>query len=77
MAKKRISNSDLIWAFHEKLRKYDDFSQYGISIGILHNGNGSWGVITERKLTKRKPDLAKRLSSIEKQLQKQYSLAAD
>ncbi len=77
MRKKRISNSDLIWIFNEMMREYDDYPQTGISLAILHRGNGNWDVVTQRKLPKRKPDLAMRVSSIKKQLQKQYSLAAD
>ena len=38
---------------------------------------GDWSGAMERRMPKRKPDTATRISAIEKQLQRQYTLAAD
>ena len=77
MPTKTISSSDLIWIFHEKLKQYDDHPFFGIRLAIVRDDNGDWSVRTQRKLPNRKPDMATRISTIEKQLRKQYRLAAD
>jgi hypothetical protein len=77
MRRKTISNSDLIWMFHERLQEYGDHPFLGLALAIIRNGNGDWEVATQKKLPRRNPDLAKRLTAIEKELRKQYSLAAD
>jgi hypothetical protein len=80
MRRKRVSSSDLIWMFHEKLQEYSDHPFHGISLAIIPSGNGDWKVATQRRLPRRKsrkPDLATRISTIEKELQKQYILAAE
>ena len=77
MAAKAISSSDLTWMIHEKLKEYGDHPFHGIRLAIIHGGNGDWEVITQRKLPNRKPDMATRISAIEKQLRKQYRLAAE
>ena len=76
MARKRISNSDLIWMIHERLKEYDDNPLHGISLAIVRGDHGDWRVVTQRKMPKREPALATRISRIEKQLRQQYSLAA-
>ena len=77
MARRRISSSDLIWMFHEKLVEYGDHPFRGISLAIIRGAKGDWEIVTQRKLPKREPDLTKRISTIKKQLQKQYTLAAE
>ena len=77
MARKKISSSDLIWMFHEKLQEYGDHPFHGISLAIIGSDNGDWEVRTQKKLPGRKPDMAKRINAIEKQLRKQYTLAAE
>lgn len=77
MATKAISSSDLIWMFHEKLREHSDHPHYGIALAVVGAGDGDWKVITERKLLKRKPDIAARISAIERQLRRRYRLAAE
>jgi hypothetical protein len=73
---KKISSSDLIWMFHERLKEYDDHPFNGISLAIIPRGTSDWEVVAQRRLPKRKPDMATRISTIEKQLRKQYTLAA-
>jgi hypothetical protein len=77
MATKAISSSDLIWIFHEKLREYGDHPFHGIRLAVVRGDNGDWKVITQRKLPSRKPDMATRISTIERQLRKHYRLAAE
>jgi hypothetical protein len=72
MARKRISSSDLIWLFHERLKVYNPWC-----CARDRRGNGNWDVVTQRRLPGREPDLAKRISAIERELRKQYTLAAD
>jgi hypothetical protein len=77
MARKRISSSDLIWIFHERLKEYDDHPFTGIALAVVPRGSGDWSVAMSRRMPKRKPDMATRIGAIEKQLQKQYTLAAE
>ena len=77
MARKRVSSSDLIWIFHERLKEHDDHPFGGIAIAIIPSGDGEWSVAIPRRMPKRKPDMATRISIIEKQLQKQYLLTAE
>jgi hypothetical protein len=63
--------------FHEKLREYGDYPFRGIRLAVVRGDNGDWSVITQRRLPNRKPDMATRISTIEKQLRKQYRLAAE
>src|SRR5713226_73816 len=35
MAKKKISSTDLIWIFHERLKAFDDHPLHGIPIAIV------------------------------------------
>lgn len=75
--RKRISSADLIWMFHEKLKEYDDHPFSGVALAVIPDGNGDWTVAMQRRVPKRKPDMATRITAIEKQLQKQYTLAAE
>jgi hypothetical protein len=63
--------------FHERLQEYGDHPFLGIALAIIRRGNGDWEVTTQKKLPRRKPDMATRISAIEKQLRKQYTLAAE
>ena len=75
MARKRITSSDLIWMFHERLKEYDDHPFSGIALAVIPSGKGAWSVAMSRKLPNRKPDMGTRIRAIEKQLQQQYTLA--
>ena len=77
MARKRISSSDLIWMFHEKLGEYDDHPMTGVALAVIPSGNGDWTVAMQRRVPNRKPDMATRVTAIEKQLQKQFMMAAE
>ena len=77
MGRRRVSSSDLIWMFHERLQEYGDHPFLGIALAIVRRGDGDWKVTTQKRLPKRNPDLATRISAIEKQLRKKYTLVAD
>ena len=76
MARKRISSSDLVWMFHERLREYDDHPFHGVSLAVIPGSNGDWMVVTPAKVPKREPDLVVRIRKIERQLRQEYMLAA-
>jgi hypothetical protein len=75
MAKTRISSTDLIWMFHEKLYEFEDHPLHGISIAIVPENNGAWKALTPRNVQTRRRVWAERVEAIEKQLQKRYVLA--
>jgi len=75
--KQRISNSDLIWLFHQKLDEYEDHPHSGRALAIIPKGKGGWMVAMPASVSRRKPDLAARIGTIEKQLRKLYTLAAE
>jgi hypothetical protein len=77
MARKKVSSSDLIWMFHQKLEEYSDHPFHGISLAIIRGGNGDWEVVTQKRLPKRDPDIASRIRAIEKGFRKQYTLVAE
>jgi hypothetical protein len=77
MARKRISSSNLIWMFHERLKEYEDHPFNGISLAIVPGINGEWTVVTQARVPKREPDLVSRIRKIEKKLRQEYMLAAE
>jgi len=77
MARKRISISDLIWMFHERLKEYDDNPFHGVSLAVLPGTNGDWTVVTAARVPKREPEMKVRIRKIEKQLRQEYRLAAE
>jgi hypothetical protein len=77
MARKRISSTDLIWMFHERLEEYGDHPFHGIALAIVPSGDGEWEVVTQFRLPRREPDIGTRIRSIEKQLRKQYTLRVE
>ena len=75
MTKKRISPTDLIWIFHEKLREFGSHPQQGFVLAVVPEGRGKWRVVTPRNVLTRSAPWAERIDSIEKRLQKLYVLA--
>jgi hypothetical protein len=63
--------------FHQKLQEYGDHPFHGVSLAVIPSGKGDWTVATQRRLPKRKPDIAKRIDAIQIQLQTQYALVAE
>ena len=77
MARKRISSTDLIWQFHQKLREFDDYPLHGISVAIVPENKGEWKAVTTRNVMTKRPLWAGRVQSIEKRLRKEFFLIAD
>ena len=75
MAKTKISSTDLIWIFHQKLQAFDDFPLHGIAIAIAPTENKGWKALTPQYYRKHGPRWAARIAAIEKQLRKEYTLA--
>ena len=75
LAKKRISNTDLIWIFREKLSSFSDCPQ-SIKIAIVPSDAG-WTVVTARRDRNARPDCVKRIEQIQDQLREVYVLEKD
>ena len=74
MAKTKISSTDLVWVFTEKLRSFDDCAHASIAIVPTEDG---WMAITSRKGRHAHPLCGKRIEQIQKQLREIYLLAKD
>jgi hypothetical protein len=75
LAKKRISSTDLIWIFREKLLSFSDCPA-SIKIAIVPSDAG-WTVVTANRDRNGRPDCVKRIEQIQKQLREVYVLAKD
>jgi hypothetical protein len=75
LAKTRISSTDLIWIFRERLSSFRDCSPE-IPIAIVPSDGGWKAVIASRDRTGR-PHCVKRIEQIQKQLREVYVLAKD
>jgi hypothetical protein len=75
LAKKRISSTDLIWLFQEKLSSFADCPK-SINLAIVPSGAG-WTVVMTSRDRNRLPDCATRIEQIQKQLREVYVLAKD
>ena len=75
MAKARISNADLIWIIHEKLREFEDDPKLGIAIAVVAESKSKWRSLVPQSVHARRPLWAERVDAIEKKLQKRYILA--
>jgi hypothetical protein len=73
LAKKKISSTDLIWIFREKLSTFADCPP-SIKLAIVPSEAG-WTVVTTARDRKRLPDCAKRIDQLQKQLREVYVLA--
>jgi hypothetical protein len=75
MAKTKISSTDLIWVFSEKMRSFGDCAPT-IAIAIVPSADG-WRAVTNAWARSRHPLCAGRIEQIQKQLRKIYVLAKD
>jgi hypothetical protein len=75
MAKTRISSSDLVWIFTEKLRSFDECSA-GTNIAIVPSEDG-WTAVTGARRRGQHPRCDRRIEQIQKQLREIYVLARD
>jgi hypothetical protein len=75
MAKTRISSSDLVWIFTEKLRSFDECAA-GTNIAIVPSKDG-WTAVMGARRRGRRPRCDRRIEQIQKQLREIYVLARD
>ncbi len=75
MPKTKISSTDLIWIFREKLSSFDDCSP-STSIAIVPSSEGWTAVMTHRDRTEH-PNCVRRIEQLQKQLREIYVLAKD
>ena len=75
MAKTKISNSDLVWVFTEKLRSFNECAA-SISIAIVPSNDG-WSAIESWRHRKTHPRCAKRIEQVQRELRENYVLARD
>jgi hypothetical protein len=75
VAKTKISSTDLIWIFREKLSSFADCSP-SIAIAIVPSDAG-WRVVTTPRDRNGRPHCVTRIEQIQKQLREVYVLAKD
>ena len=75
MAKTKISSTDLLWIFREKLTSFGDRFK-GAPIAIVPTEDG-WEVVTSHRYRSAEPELAKRIAQIQTELRAVYRLAPD
>ena len=73
MTKTKISSTDLVWIFRERLSSFDDRFKVA-PIAIVPSEDG-WEVVTSRRY--RNPELDKRIAQIQAELRAVYTLARD
>ena len=73
MAKTKISSTDLIWIFREKLSSFDDCSP-STSIAIVPSSEG-WTAVTTHRDRTGQPNCVRRIQQLQKQLREIYVLA--
>jgi hypothetical protein len=74
MAKKTVSNTELIWIFHEKIKEYDDCPAQGLSIAVVPMPDVGWSALISPKQRIAHPHCAKRIEAIQRQLREMYVL---
>jgi hypothetical protein len=74
MAKKKISSTDLIWIFHERLKAFDDHPLHGIPIAIVPVPRAGWTALTPRNVRLHRPLWENRIRAIEQELRNSYVL---
>ena len=74
MAKKRISSTDLVWIFHERLKAFGDHPLHGIPIAIVPVSSAGWMAVTPKNVRQYRPLWENRVRAIEKQLRNNYVL---
>ena len=71
MAKIKISSTDLVWAFTEKLKSFENCANVAIAVVPTDNG---WMAIASQKDLAAHPRCAKHVEQIQKQLREIYVL---
>jgi hypothetical protein len=73
MAKIRISSTELVWVFHQRLEAFYDCPPE-VPIAIVPAHDVGWMVVMSAKVRAQYPHWARRVESIQKQLQEIYVL---
>jgi hypothetical protein len=76
LAKTKISSTDLIWIFRQRLSSFDDCSPE-IPIAIVPIGGGGWKAVTAPRDRVGRPHCVRCIEQIQKQLREVYILAKD
>jgi hypothetical protein len=71
MAKIKISSTDLVWAFTEKLKSFENCGSVAIAVVPTDDG---WKAIASRRDVSQHPHCAQRIEQIQKQLREIYVL---
>jgi hypothetical protein len=75
LAKTKISSTDPIWIFREKLLSFDDCPR-SIPIAVVPSYE-NWTAVTAQRVRKENPNCVKQIEQIQKQLREVYVLAKD
>ena len=73
MAKIKISSTELVWVFHQKLEAFDDCPSE-VPIAIVPDPDEGWMAVMNAKVRTQNPHWARRVEDIQKQLRKIYVL---
>jgi hypothetical protein len=74
MAKAKVSGTDLIWIFQEKLQEFEDYPVGWLAIAVVPTPDGGWRALTSRYVRAHQARWAERIEVIEKRLRKIYAL---
>jgi hypothetical protein len=75
MAKTKISSTDLLWIFRERLSSLDDRFKVA-PIAIVPSKRG-WDAVTSHRYRAAEPQFAKRIEQIQAELRDVYRLPRD
>ena len=75
MAKTKISSTDLLWIFRERLSSFDD--RFKVAPMAIVPDNEGWQAVTSHRYRTGEPQVAKRIKQIQTELQAVYRLAPD
>ena len=75
MAKTKVSATELVWIFQQRLSSFDECSS-GTYVAIVPTENG-WTAVTGTQRGRQHPQCAKRIHNVQKQLREIYVLTKD
>jgi hypothetical protein len=75
VTKTKISSTDLVWIFRERLSSFDDRFKVA-PIAIVPTKEG-WEVVTSSRYRTAEPEVAKLIKQVQAELQAVYRLARD
>jgi hypothetical protein len=73
MAKIKISSTELVWIFHQRLEAFDDCPSE-VPIAIVPDPDEGWMAVMSAQSRTHNPLCARRVEAIQKQLRKIYVL---